>query len=656
MFTLAKKAVFAALLSLLFAGYAEAGAMHGSASGVSIDPLTQRAYVTGIPAVYTGTSAAMVIATGVTPVTSGCALPPTPGDTSSGHHVWYSAPASQGGSDSNDGSYAHPFDEPSVMLADATGMFSTQFDNGPGHFRNTNAPVKPGDTLYLKAGNYAVMNFQGDFSAGSLQGFNNSAFITIATDPLAPYAAIVAGIKVTAGKMAFRNLTLKSLNLTGDYGSADHPGTFFHYLFQTLSHSHDIFVDGNHFSSTDDGTFNAWTLLQMQQNKTDGIDAEGVPCTTLTNNTFRNIGFGITEDLNAYTLVAANSFNRMINDCVDYASNHELIVNNDCTNFINDGDGFHRDGFQGVPPGSTGFSDVEIANNVMIRESDKTLQQNCTTGHLFTCPATAQGVDEFDGQTGWQYVFVHNNVVTQNGEPNGITYFACQHCVIDSNFLAPDDGYVLLCGANDNALASCGSPTSGIPTNDEPYLSVGTGKGPALTPSDSITITNNYVSKLTVDYNTTNITALGNTCWNAIGHCLIAFPAQAFATIGITGTTYTSSGGSGGDVTVTCASACPFSVGNVVQMLNMTGGMATFNATPYTVASGSSGTNILLHTGSSGLGTIGSATGTLTTGQKVTSTVGSYPAIGTTITASGPGSIIRKYDNANQLYDFNLLP
>ena len=79
--------------------------------------------------------------------------------------------------------------------------------------RNPNAPIKPGDTVYLLSGDHGVINLQGAFGR-DLVGYANSNFITI--EALQGQTPIVRQLKVLGGsKWVFRGLTFESVNDTG---------------------------------------------------------------------------------------------------------------------------------------------------------------------------------------------------------------------------------------------------------------------------------------------------------------------------------------------------------------------------------------------------------------------------------------------------------
>jgi hypothetical protein len=467
--------------------------MPGHASDLPLNPLTQRPYAQNVGAVYPG-----------------CEAPPAPG----GGAIYYSDPVA--GSNRNDGSRAHPFASLHQMVAD--GMFA----NDP--FHPGSGVIKAGATIYLLPGNHGDVRFQGWHGVSSkLDGLDFASWVTIAGEPGNPYAAVLTGLQVWAGKMAFRNFSLRSLNTSGSFTTASSGRPEGAWLVQNNRYSHDTFFDHLRLNSADDAAVNAWSMSDWQARRSSGISDGQSACTSVTNNTLRNVGFGIATQDTSKVLVAGNTINRYADDGIDWGSSDLRIVNNDITNSINDADGFHRDVAQGQPGNKGGGSNIEIDHNTGIRITDPGMRTSCSDAfHLHMCPGTEQGIDTFDGV--WSNLNIHDNVVVVN-EGQALAFYGVDKLSVTNNFAGGDDGFVVLCGVNDDTIAACGNPKAGIPRNGEPGLTVyrsKTGRG-----SSNVTISGNYVANFTIDNRTTAWRGANNHLWITNNNqTLLAYPAS----------------------------------------------------------------------------------------------------------------------------------
>ena len=350
-------------------------------------------------------------------VAAGCAVP-----TASAHNTFYVDPVN--GSASGDGSQAHPWLSLQTVLTSkvSTADYVTGYYNAsgtPAHAGattpvNAAGPVHAGDTIYLMNGNH------GDISVIGV----NTNFITVAAAPgQAPLlkSLIVQG----ASKWIFQGLKVQSLKT---------PATTYVSLVTISAHSWigpvtDIIFDHNVVDSQDD--ISAWSQADWLANGRGGISMDGgghpqSQCITITNNKVYNIlrGVAMCED---GTLFANNTINNFGDDGLDFCGNNLVISHNTITNSNDLGDGNHEDAMQGQIGRSTGYSNILIDGNLVIRRTDPDLK----------FPAGLQGISAFDDD--WYNVQVSNNIVVVD-DFQGISFASLHGGIIVNNTLLYDGG------------------------------------------------------------------------------------------------------------------------------------------------------------------------------------------------------------------------
>jgi parallel beta-helix repeat protein len=288
----------------------------------------------------------------------------------------------------NDGSQAHPWGSLSAVVA--AGKLPPV----------ATATVAPGDAIYLLNGNHGLLRLDNAF---------NSDFISIQAAP--GQTPILSGITIYGGShWLFSGLTIQNLNDGG-------------YTFGVRLIADDVIFTGCTILSQAD--VSGWTQADWRQYAITGINTSG-SCIAITNNTIRNVGFGIGIS-GSNILVHGNSVDHFGDDGIDFGqgtgagttSNIE-ISNNTLTNNLNIGDGNHNDGIQGwVLNGTTG-SNVLIDSNSVISKTDPALPW---LGGM-------QGISEFDGA--WDNIQITNNVVIAAAY-HGISLYGAQNSTIINN-------------------------------------------------------------------------------------------------------------------------------------------------------------------------------------------------------------------------------
>src|SRR5574337_76160 len=334
-------------------------------------------------------------AASVPPVFPGCAAP----SERPNHAFWFDA--AHGDDARGDGSEGRPWKTVQSMLAEgpwgapklstvpyphvdrASGVRAT----APNH----DAPVKPGDLVYLKDGDYGRLLI-GTWGRAVV----NSDFVTIAAAPGAH--PVVSQIAIQeAHKFRITGLKLQSL------AAAEKAPALFFVTPGTTSTS-DIILDGADIAPIDDAS--AWaTQADWLANSRNGVTINGggkATCVSLVGNHIHNVKFG------AYlggdrTLFEGNEIDHLGDDGIDISGNHIWALKNKEHDFQQLGDGTHVDMVQGQVSGSPGapskFEDIKVNYNYMIRQLDPKLP----------FPSGAQGVDAYDGD--WTDVEIAGNVI-----------------------------------------------------------------------------------------------------------------------------------------------------------------------------------------------------------------------------------------------------
>src|SRR5574337_923931 len=281
-------------------------------------------------------------AASVPPVFPGCAAP----SERPNHAFWFDA--AHGDDARGDGSEGRPWKTVQSLLAEApwgAPKLSTvpypHVDRASGvraTAPNPDAPVKPGDLVYLKDGDYGRLLI-GTWGRAVV----NSDFVTIAAAPGAH--PVVSQIAIQeAHKFRITGLKLQSL------AAAEKAPALFFVTPGTTSTS-DIILDGADIAPIDDAS--AWaTQADWLANSRNGVTINGggkATCVSLVGNHIHNVKFG------AYlggdrTLFEGNEIDHLGDDGIDISGNHIWVLKNKEQDFQQLGDGI----------------DVEIAGNVIV--------------------------------------------------------------------------------------------------------------------------------------------------------------------------------------------------------------------------------------------------------------------------------------------------
>ena len=389
----------------------------------------------------------------VPPVFPGCASPPE----NSNHIFWFDAV--NGDDASGDGSEAKPWKTIQSLFAPGA-WGAPRLSTAPyphvdqatgvrGLSPNPAAPVKPGDKVYLKDGNYGRLDI-GSWGRPVV----NSDFVTIAAAPGAH--PVVSQITVQeAHKWRISGLKLQSL------ATAGRAPALFNVLAGTSSVS-DIVLDGNDIVPIDDSS--VWTTqADWVANSRSGVNISGggkTVCSAIVQNHIHNVKFGVLLASDR-TLFEDNEIDHLGDDGIDVSGNHIWLLRNQEHDFQQLGDGIHIDMVQGQVSGSPGapskFQDIKINYNYMIRQLDPKL----------SFPSGAQGIDAFDGD--WTDVEIVGNVIVTSA-CWGLSWGSTHNGFFAQNTIAFDDNLIGV--SNKEGKAFC-SPQLAIGTGTHEYAAGG---------------------------------------------------------------------------------------------------------------------------------------------------------------------------------------
>lgn len=265
---------------------------------------------------------------------------------------------------------------------------------------NVGAPVKAGDTLYLRSG------LHGNVFA---RNYHNSANIRI-----------MAQAGHTPILMAVRMQSCSNWDFDGITVSSEPYGTYINYhlvYFETHGHhgpSSKMSLSNSHIFST----ATPWTLAEDWVTKaSSGIYVDGDSC-LIFNNKLENVDHGIT--LLASHLSAIN--NEIINfsgDGMRMNGSHSLIESNLIKNCY-DVDDNHDDGIQSFVIGEGSWDYNTIRSNVILNYDDPNQPLR----------GTLQGIGCFDGfYNNW---VIENNLIFTD-HYHGISLYGANDCTIINN-------------------------------------------------------------------------------------------------------------------------------------------------------------------------------------------------------------------------------
>lgn len=314
--------------------------------------------------------------------------------------------------------------------------------------KNEGAPIKPGDTIWLRNGNYGDLTIRKLYNAG---------VITIAAAP--GQTPRLRSLLLQASS----HWALKGLHVSPEFGAGPKPRT----MIDIQSHSwngpvHDVLVAECVLQSTADSS--GWSAADWNERSANGIQADGERI-VIRGNRLKNVNFGISVSA-AHALVERNTVENFAGDGLRGLGNYSVFQYNLVKNCY-DVNSNHDDGFQSWSTGPDGVGSGEVVG-VVLRGNTIINNENQDQPHR----GTLQGIGCFDGMfVDWT---VENNVVIVD-HYHGITFSGARNCRLVNN-------------------------TVFDPNDKRPGpAALRIGKHKRGTPSSGCTVRNNLVSALHVD-------------------------------------------------------------------------------------------------------------------------------------------------------------
>lgn len=332
----------------------------------------------------------------------------------------------QNGSMANDGSAAKPWrtlqEVIDAKLIESQGWESLPPDGSTKLVaKNAGAPVKKGDTIWLRSGLHGSL---------SIVGYYNPDWITIAAE--AGHTPKFSSVLLRAGaKWRLRGFVV-SAELAEPYETRTLIDIEAHNWHGPIS---DIEIEGCELSSKAD--VSSWTMQNWDELACTGIQADGERI-TIRNNRLKNVDFGISVGARD-SLVQGNVVDSFAGDGLRGLGDNTVFEGNTVKNCY-DVNANHDDGFQSWSSGEGGVGTGEVKGivlrgNVFINYEDPNQPFR----------GTLQGIGCFDGMyVDW---VVENNVVITD-HWHGITFLGAKNVrvvnntVIDSNTEDPGPPWI----------------------------------------------------------------------------------------------------------------------------------------------------------------------------------------------------------------------
>lgn len=279
--------------------------------------------------------------------------------------------------------------------------------------KNEDAPIKPGDTIWLRNGNYGDVTIRKHY---------NTAVITIAAQQ--------------GHTPRFRSLllqssshwALKGLHVSPEFGDGAKPRT----MIEIQAHGwngpvRDVLVEQCVLQSTADSS--GWSAADWNQRSVSGIGADGERI-VIRGNRLKNVNFGISVSA-SHALVERNVVENFAGDGLRGLGNHSVFQYNLVKNCY-DVNNNHDDGFQSWSTGPDGVGSGEVVG-IVLRGNTIINNEDPKQPHR----GTLQGIGCFDGMfVDWT---IENNVVIVD-HYHGISFAGARNCrLVNNTVLDPND-------------------------------------------------------------------------------------------------------------------------------------------------------------------------------------------------------------------------
>jgi hypothetical protein len=342
--------------------------------------------------------------------------------------------------------------------------------------RNPGAPVKAGDTIWLRSGYHGEL---------SVSGYYNSAPIIIAA---------ASGQQPRFGRILLRsssNWHLRGLYISPSYAPTYSSST----LARIESHSYsgplsDVTVEDCRLFSVENTS--GWSADDWNEKAPNGFFASGTKV-TLRNNYLKNVDFGISVTA-AHSLVEGNTVENFAGDGMRGLGDYTIFQFNTVKNLYTVNSN-HPDGFQSWSIGTDGQVGTGVVTGIVLRGNRFINYEDPNQPFR----GTLQAIGCFDGM--FRDWVVENNVIITD-HWHGISLYGAVNCrvvnntVIDPNSVRPGPPWIMVTSHKN------GTPPSG-----------------SIVRNNLTTALNNYESGVVEDHNLI-VSALGDHFVDAAEHDL----------------------------------------------------------------------------------------------------------------------------------------
>lgn len=279
--------------------------------------------------------------------------------------------------------------------------------------KHPGAPVKAGDTIWLRSGYYGDLVIQGHYNADC---------ITIAA--VEGHTPRFRSVRLRSSS----HWALKGLHVSPEFGSGEKPRT----LIDLESHGwqgpiHDIVVEDCVLRSAEDAS--RWSAEQWNELSCNGIEADGTRM-TVRRNRLKNVNFGISVSA-SHSLIERNTIENFAGDGLRGLGDHSTFQYNLVKNCY-DVNANHDDGFQSWSRGPVGVGTGEVVG-IVLRGNTIINYEDAAQPHR----GALQGIGCFDGMfVDW---IIENNVIVVD-HYHGITLAGARNCrIVNNTVLDPND-------------------------------------------------------------------------------------------------------------------------------------------------------------------------------------------------------------------------
>jgi hypothetical protein len=272
--------------------------------------------------------------------------------------------------------------------------------------KNTGAPVRAGDTIWLRTG------YHGDLS---IVRYYNTGPITLAAEE--GHTPCLSSLLIRSAC----HWTIRGLTVSAEFSQTYEK----HTLIDLDSHNwsgpvHDIVVEDCSIRSVSDTS--TWKADDWNQRACNGFQVDGTRM-TICNNHLLNVNFGISVSA-SHSLITGNLIENFAGDGLRGLGNYCTFQYNTVKNCY-DVNANHDDGFQSWSVGPNGVGSGEVMG-LVLRSNTIINYEDPNQPHR----GTLQGIGCFDG-TFVDWVVENNVIITDHW--HGITLLGARNCLVINN-------------------------------------------------------------------------------------------------------------------------------------------------------------------------------------------------------------------------------